>query len=118
MKYSIRKKYAKIVKNEDIKLMLYIYSIKNDDWRGPSALNPSLSKGKMWNVLAANFDVNKTYVNGYKYNLLKEYDSCMPANEDLTKLIYEEYNKTKIKNVVTDKVPYYEEPNLENYKNI
>lgn len=118
MKDSIRKKYARIVKNEDIKLMLYIYSIKNDDWRGPSALNPSLSKGKMWNVLAANFDVNKIYIYENKYNLLKEYDSCMLANEDLTKLIYEENNKTKTKKVKTNIVPYYEEPNLENYKNI
>ena len=118
MKDSIRKKYAKIVKNEDIKLMLYIYSIKNDDWRSPSIVNPNFSKGKMWNILAANFDVNKTYIYSNKYNLLKEYDSCMLANEDLTKLIYEESNNTKKRKVVTDKVPYYEEPNLENYKNI
>ena len=118
MKDSIRKKYAKIVKNEDIKLMLYLYSRMNDDWRSPSAVNPNFSKGKMWNILAANFDVNKVYIYKNKYNLLKEYDSCMLANEDLTKLIYAENNKTKTKKLVTNKVPYYEEPNFENYKNI
>ena len=117
MKNSIRKKYARIVKNEALQLMLYLYGISTKDWKSSSILNPRFSKGKMWNVLAANFDVRKTYCYKFKYNLLKEYESCLIIGPELGIIIYEDSIKNKRKGENKEKiVPYYEEPNFQNYK--
>jgi hypothetical protein len=53
---------AETITNQEIAEMFIAAKNNISDWDAVSSVNPGMSKGTAWNILAANFDIN------YKYN--------------------------------------------------
>lgn len=53
------KRLSEVIRNEDILDMLKEAKDNVLDWTLPSRLNPAMSRGYAWNLLAAKFDVTK-----------------------------------------------------------
>lgn len=81
MKRSDAKKVAETITNQQLVEMFIEAKSKIKDWNAVSIINPILSKGSAWNVLAAKFDVNKKYHILAKINMIREYGEYLP--EDL-----------------------------------
>lgn len=67
------KKLAQIIKNEDVLDMLKAAKRNIKDWTVVSKVNPCMSKGCVWNMLAAHFDVNEVYHAPILSNILREF---------------------------------------------
>jgi len=48
------------------------------DWNKPSDIYKNISKGKAWNMLASDFDVDKEYADVVKYRLIQEFGYYIP----------------------------------------
>ncbi len=73
MNRSNAKKIAEKITNVELKQMFD--SAKNDivDWTKVSIVNKGMSKGLAWNILAKDFDIDKTYSNLAKINMVREF---------------------------------------------
>lgn len=67
------RKLAEIIKNEDIFDMLKNAKNGIKDWTVASRLNPAMSKGYAWNILASKFDVSVEHHVGVLKNILCEF---------------------------------------------
>lgn len=67
------RKLAEIIKNEDVLEMLKAARNGIKDWTVASRLNPAMSKGYAWNILAANFDVSVEHHAVILKNILCEF---------------------------------------------
>lgn len=82
------RKLAEIIKNEDVLDMLKNAKNCIKDWTVASRLNPAMSKGYAWNILASKFDATKPQYSHVLKQLLCEFgdwltikpymESCMP----------------------------------------
>jgi len=102
------KKLAEVIKNEDILEMLKTARERITDWTVTSRLNPCMSKGIAWNILASHFDVNKVQNKLVIQNMLIEF------GEWLTIKPYMEHCMPTKKQKPTIKC-YHQEPNFEGY---
>lgn len=90
------RKLAEIIKNEDILEMLNAARIGIKDWTIASRLNPAMSKGYAWNILASNFDVSVEHHSVILKNILCEFgdwltikpymESCFPKPKEKTNI--------------------------------
>jgi len=102
------KKLAEVIKNEDILEMLKTAKECITDWTVTSRLNPSLSKGTAWNILASHFDVNKVHNKLVIQNMLMEFGEWLTIKPYMECCMPKPKEREKVK-------CYYQEPNFENY---
>lgn len=67
------KKIAETITNEDLLKMLLAAKEKIKDWTVVSSVNKGMTKGVGWNILAKDFDVNKSYHIMAKINMVREF---------------------------------------------
>lgn len=73
MNKATAKALSQIIKNEDVFEMLKRARHGVRDWTVVSKVNPCMSKGCAWNILAAHFDVYKVYHVHILNNILREF---------------------------------------------
>lgn len=81
------KKIALIITNEQIQEMLYNAKTNIKDWTKVSIVNKGFTKGTSWNVLAKDFDINKTYHDLTKINMVREFGDFLPEDMKIKKQI-------------------------------
>lgn len=74
-------KIAKTITNEQLREMLQRAKNTITNWAQPSAVNKGMTKGTAWNVLAADFNVEKEYPYLARKNMIWEFGDYLP--EDL-----------------------------------
>ena len=78
----MNKKYAKciaeFITNEDLAVMFVNAKNNITDWTQVSKINKGISKGVAWNILASDFDVEKTYNSIAKFNMVSEFGKYLP----------------------------------------
>lgn len=72
---------AETITNEQLQTMFDVAKSEITNWKERSKVNQSLTKGTAWNILAYDFDVNKTHGNLAKVNMIREFGDHLP--EDL-----------------------------------
>ena len=103
------KKLAEIIKNEDILDMLKNAKRGVMDWTVASRLNPAISKGYAWNILASDFDATFEHNSYVIMKILCEF--C----EWLTIKPYMEPYLPKPKEKYNGKV-YHKDPDFSNFE--
>lgn len=86
---------ARVVSNQDLLVMLNRAQADITDcidWQQPSIVNKGCTKGAAWNILAADFHVDKDYHVLAKTNMLREFGFWLP-----NKCSYDMSIKTKPK---------------------
>jgi len=78
MQRHIARQIAEKITNEQLQEMFNKAKRKIVDWTKVSSVNPSLTKGAAWNILAENFDVNKKHHILAKTNMIREFGDFMP----------------------------------------
>lgn len=94
------------ITNDEILQMLESAKSNISNWSKPSNNSARISKGKIWNMLAANFDIDYPYSDLAKFKLLLEFGEYIPAH-------LREYKQPKFK-AKEDKQVMHEEPIFEN----
>jgi hypothetical protein len=89
------KKIAQTITNEQLLEMFNNAKNGIKDWTKVSIVNKGLTKGVAWNILAKDFDVNKTHHNLAKINMVREFGEFLPKELKLEKKI-----NRKIQNLV------------------
>lgn len=102
------KKLAEIIKNEDILEMFKTAKANIKDWTVASRLNPAMSKGVAWNILASRFDVNEEHHDIVIRNMLMEFGEWLTIKPYMECCL----PKPKVKQLVEC---HHQEPNFENY---
>jgi hypothetical protein len=72
------KKIAETITNEELDEMFKNAKEKITDWTKVSNVNKGMSKGTAWNILASDFDVEKTYHRLAKINMVREFGEYLP----------------------------------------
>lgn len=72
------KKIAQVITNEQLLEMFNNAKIGIKDWTKVSNVNKGLTKGTAWNILAKDFDVNKTHHILGKTNMVREFGEFLP----------------------------------------
>lgn len=72
------RKIAETISNEQIQQMFENAKSKITDWTKVSTANKGLTKGTAWNILAKDFDVNKTHHILAKKNMVWEFGDFLP----------------------------------------
>jgi len=72
------RKIAETITNEQIKEMFENAKSKITDWTKTASANKGLTKGTAWNILAKDFDVNKTHHILAKKNMVWEFGDFLP----------------------------------------
>ncbi len=72
------KRIAETITNEELAEMFANAKANITDWTKVSNVNKGMSKGVAWNILASDFDVEKTHHNLAKYNMLREFGEFLP----------------------------------------
>jgi hypothetical protein len=103
MNSKVAKELAQIVTNQQLKDMFIKAKENIKDWKQVSIVNKGLSKGTNWNILAADFQVDKEYHILAKINMIREFGEFLDEN----------IKPKKIKKIQV-KVAH-QEPNFENY---
>jgi hypothetical protein len=98
------KRIAEIITNEEL-LEMFVNAKSNiTDWTQVSKVNKGMSKGTAWNILASDFNVEKTYNNLAKVNMVREFGKYLPNHLKPVKKL-----KPKIIKMV------HHEPNFKNF---
>lgn len=108
MNKSTARNLSKIIKNNDVFNMLKNAKLGIKDWKAPSTLNPGFSKGKAWNILAANFDVNKVCNEHILRNILVEFGDFLYIKPYMEPYITKRETKLNVE-------IYHEEPDFSNF---
>ena len=95
------KKIAKTITNEQLKEMFEAAKANIIDWTKVSNVNKGLTKGVSWNILAKDFDVNKSYHILAKINMVREFGEFLPGQL-----------KPKKSNRPLNKPPVHQEPDF------
>lgn len=74
------RKIAETITNEQLLEMFNAAKANIKDWTKVSNVNKGLTKGTSWNILAKDFDVNKTYHILAKTNMVREFGEFLPNN--------------------------------------
>ena len=69
---------AEKITNEELAEMFENAKANITDWTKVSSVNKGMSKGAAWNILASDFDVDKTYHNLAKVNMVREFGEFLP----------------------------------------
>ena len=72
------KRIAETITNEELAEMFENAKTNITDWTKVSSVNKGMSKGSAWNILASDFDVDKTYHNLAKVNMVREFGEFLP----------------------------------------
>lgn len=80
------RKIAEFITNEQLQQMLDKAKIEIKDWTKVSSVNKGMTKGTSWNILASDFDVNKTYHIIAKTNMIREFGEYLPENLKIKKI--------------------------------
>lgn len=108
MNKSTARNLSKIIKNDDVFNMLKNAKLGIKDWKTASKLNPSMSKGVAWNILAAHFDVNKVYKKLILKNILVEFGDFLDIKPYMEPYIKKRKPKLNVE-------IYHEEPDFSNF---
>ena len=73
MNRHIARKIAETITNEQLQQMFETAKSKITNWTQVSNVNKGITKGVAWNVLAKDFDVNKTHHILAKINMIREF---------------------------------------------
>jgi len=103
-KYDARK-IAEVITNEQLKTMLVAAKNNIKNWTKVSTVNKSFTIGFMWNILVADFDVNKKYHILSKTNMIREFGRFLP----------EDMKPQKVKRKRTTE-PIHQIPKFDNFK--
>ena len=98
------KQISEIITNEQLRQMLENAKSGIKDWTQRSKNNKGMTVGAAWNILAKDFDVDKSHHPIAKYNMVREFGEFLP--EDL---------KPKKKEKGELPKPFHQEPNFEGY---
>lgn len=90
---------AETITNEEIGQMFENVKKGFVDWTKVSDVNKGMSKGVAWNILASDFNVNTTYSNLAKVNMIREFGDFLPENLKPVKI---NVNKVDVKIVYQD----------------
>ena len=91
------------ITNEQLRNMLNAAQEGISDWTQRSRVNKGLSLGYSWNILAAEFDVQRTYHNLHKINMIWDFGDFLPKGLKIPKKPKRGLNK-----------PHHQEPNFKN----
>lgn len=69
---------AEKITNEELAEMFENAKANITDWTKVSSVNKGMSKGAAWNILASDFDIEKTYNNLAKVNMIREFGEFLP----------------------------------------
>ena len=72
------RKIAETITNLQLESMFEVAKIIITNWEQVSNVNPSMTKGTAWNVLAKDFDVNHSYHILAKTNMIREFGEFLP----------------------------------------
>jgi len=72
------RKIAETITNEELKEMFDCAKIGITDWTKVSNVNKGMTKGVSWNILAKDFDINKTHHILAKINMIREFGEFLP----------------------------------------
>lgn len=72
------RKLAETITNEQINQMFDKAKVEIKDWTVVSKCNKGLTKGIAWNILAKDFDVEKTHHIMAKTNMVREFGDYLP----------------------------------------
>jgi len=78
---------AEIITNEELGEMFKNAKENIIDWTKVSNVNKGISKGTAWNILASDFDVEKTYHRLVKINMVREFGEYLPNHLKPTKKV-------------------------------
>lgn len=108
MNKTVAKNLCRIIKNDDVFNMLKNAKLGIKDWKDASKLNPSMSKGDAWNILAAHFDVNKVCNELILQNILVEFGDFLDIKPYMEPYIKKRKPKLNVE-------IYHEEPDFSNF---
>lgn len=108
MNKTVAKNLCRIIKNDDVFNMLKNAKLGIKDWKAASKLNPSMSKGEAWNILAAHFDVTKVYPVIILQNILMEFGDFLDIKPYMEPYIKKRNPKRNVE-------LYHEEPDFSNF---
>lgn len=91
---------ADTITNGQLKAMFEKAKTQITDWTRPSVCNAAISKGKAWNILAADFDEKVDYPYISKVNMIREFGDFLPW----------ELRKPPTKKSLEKKEPIHEQP--------
>lgn len=102
------KRLSEIIRNEDILEMFKTAKANITDWTVVSRLNPAMSKGWAWNILASRFDVNAIHNSAVIKNMLMEFGEWLTIKPYMERYL----PKPKERQLIEC---HHQEPNFENY---
>jgi hypothetical protein len=77
---------AKTITNEQILEMFNNAKNSITEWTQVSTINFGITKGTAWNLLAYDFEVNRTYDILVKYNMIREFGDYLPEELKINKV--------------------------------
>lgn len=80
MTRSQARKIAEKITNTELKELFDKAKVEIKDWRKISIVNKAMTKGFVWNILAKDFDVNKSHHILAKTNMVMEFGEFLPDN--------------------------------------
>ena len=92
MNRSDSKKIALTITNEQLLEMFNNAKNGIKDWTKISNVNKGITKGVAWNILAKDFDVNKTHHNLAKINMIREFGEFLPIELKPIKKNHKKYD--------------------------
>ena len=69
---------AEKITNEELAEMFETAKANITDWTKVSVVNKGITKGVAWNILASDFDIERTYNNLAKVNMVREFGEFLP----------------------------------------
>lgn len=108
MNKATTKALSGIIKNEDVFEMLKKARHEVCDWTVVSRINPCMSKGYAWNILAAHFDVNRIYPAPVLSNILREFGEFLTIKPYMEAYLPKHKTKCEVE-------CHHKEPDFSNY---
>ena len=94
MNKSTAKQIAETITNEQLLVMFTNAKNSIKDWNKVSIVNKGMTKGTAWNILAKDFDINKTYHILAKTNMVREFGDYLPIKIEMSSLYGNVTNNT------------------------